>query len=167
MKKSLFILAPIAAVLLAGMGTAQAASNAQITITANVTQATCDVSLSTANLDLGNYSVAQFTQVATPVTGSTKTFTVGLSNCEAPSTQGDIAGLVISGQTLAGNTNIFNSTGTNTGIMLSQVTAPTTYLSAGDTLDVATASATPAVGDFNGKTLSLQAAVASASTDAD
>lgn len=167
MRKSIFTLAPIAAVLLAGTGIAQAASNAQMTITANVVAATCDVSLSNPNLDLGNYSKSAFTAVATPVTSSVKTFTVGLSNCETPAKAGDTASLIVTGQTLGGNPNIFNSTGTNTGVMLSEVATPTSYITTGQKLKVATAGATPAAGDFNAKSLSLQAGLASTSTTPD
>ncbi|WP_447870172.1 hypothetical protein [Serratia fonticola] len=56
MRKSIFTLAPAALVLLAVAGNAQAATNAQLTVTANVVAATCDVSLSTNSLDLGNFS---------------------------------------------------------------------------------------------------------------
>lgn len=161
MRNSIFTLTPAALVLLAMTGNVQAASNAQLTVTANVVAATCDVSLSTNNLELGNYSPTQFTGIATPIATSQKKFTVGLNNCEVPKAAGDKANLVISGQTLGGNPNLFNSTGTNTGIMLSQVETPTTYINAGDKLLVATAGATPAVGDFNTKTLSLQAGLAS------
>ncbi|WP_332624469.1 hypothetical protein [Klebsiella grimontii] len=167
MCKSILALVPVAATLLAGAGVAQAASNAQMTITANVVAATCDVSLSNANLDLGNYSKSAFSNVATPIASSVKTFTVGLNNCETPAAAGDQANLIVSGQTLGGNPNIFNSTGTNTGIMLSEVTSPTTYITAGQKLSVATAGTTPAKGDFNTKTLSLQAGLASASTTPD
>ncbi len=100
MRKSIFTLAPVVAALLAGFGVAQAASNAQMTITANVVAATCDVSLSNASLDLGNYSKSAFTAVATPVASSVKTFTVGLNNCETPAAAGDQASLIVSGQTL-------------------------------------------------------------------
>lgn len=167
MRKSSFTLVPIVAALFAGSGAAQAASNAQMTITANVVASTCDVSLSNANLDLGNYSKTAITAVATPVTQSIKTFTVGLSNCETPAAAGAQANLIVTGQTLGGNPNIFNSTGTNTGIMLSKVTSPTTYITAGQKLSVATAGATPATGDFNAKTLSLQAGLASTSLTPD
>ncbi|OMQ23693.1 fimbrial protein [Serratia oryzae] len=166
MRKSVFMVAPVVA-LLAGMGIAQAATNAQITITANVVASTCDVSISTGNMDLGNFALADFTAVATPVADSVKKFTVGLNNCETPMAEGDTANLIVSGQTLAANPNIFNTTGTNTGVMLSEVATPTAYISAGDKLTVATAGATPAAGDFNGKTLSLQAALASTSTTPD
>ncbi|HGM5491180.1 TPA: fimbrial protein [Serratia fonticola] len=161
MRKTILFLTPAALVLLAVAGNVQAASNAQMTITANVVAATCDVSLSTNNLDLGNFAPAQFTGVATPIPSSQKTFTVGLSNCETPLAAADKANLVISGQTLAGNPNLFNSTGTNTGVMLNEVSAPAAYFTNGQKLSVATAGATPAPGDFNAKTLSLQAGLAS------
>lgn len=167
MRKSIFTLAPVVATLLAGSGVAQAASNAQMTITANVVAATCDVSLSNTNLDLGNYSKSAFTSVATPVTQSVKTFTVGLSNCETPAKAGDKASLIVTGQTLGGNPNIFNSTGTNTGVMISEVATPTAYITSGQKLAVATAGATPAAGDFNAKSIRLQAGLASTSTTPD
>ncbi|WP_422527421.1 fimbrial protein [Serratia fonticola] len=167
MRKSIFTLAPVVAALLAGSGVAQAASNAQMTITANVVAATCDVSLSNPSLDLGNYSKSAFTTVATPVTASVKTFTVGLSNCETPAKAGDKASLIVTGQTLGGNPNIFNSTGTNTGVMLSETATPTKYITNGQKLAVATAGATPTAGDFNAKSLSLQAGLASTSTTPD
>ncbi|WP_025123102.1 MULTISPECIES: fimbrial protein [unclassified Serratia (in: enterobacteria)] len=165
MRKNLLTLTPAALLLLAVAGGAQAASNAQITITGTVVAATCDVSLSTNNLDLGNYTPAQFTGVATPIPASQHPFTVGLSNCQTPLAASDAAGLVVTGQTLAGNTNMFNTTGTNTGVMLRQASAPAgTYISNGDKLTVATAGTTPSAADFNGQTLSLTAGLASTST---
>ncbi len=147
------------------MSYANAASNAQINITADVVAATCDVSLSTPAMDLGNYAQKDFTAVATPVAASTKQFTVGINNCDTPLAIGDTANLVISGQTLGGNPNIFNSTGTNTGIMLNQK-GSATYLKNGDKLNVASAS-TPDAADFNTKVITLEAGVASTSTTAD
>lgn len=167
MRKSIFTLAPVVLAVLVGTNMAQAANNAQMTVTANVVAATCDVSLSTTNLDLGNYSKTAFTAIATPVATSIRNFTVGLSNCEAPTTAGDKANLIVSGQTLGGNPNMFNTTGTNTGIMLSETSSPTAYITTGQKLSVATAGATPAAGDFNAKSLSLQAGLASTSTTPD
>jgi major type 1 subunit fimbrin (pilin) len=141
---------------------AHAASNAQMTITADVVAATCDVSLSTSAMDLGNYSPSQFTAVATPVAESTKQFTVGINNCDTPLAAGDTANLVISGQTLGGNPNIFNSTGTNSGIMLNEK-GSSTFLKNGDKLNVASAT-TPDPADFNGKIITLEAGVASTGT---
>jgi len=168
MSTFMFKTAPVALLLLAAAGTAHAANNAQITITANVVAATCDVSLSTNNLDLGNFTPSQFTTVAVPVTASVKKFTVGINNCETPKAASDTASLVVSGQTLGGNTNMFNSTGTNTGIMLSQTATPSTYIKNGDKILLATAaSSEPSAADLNGKTLSLQAGLASTSSTAD
>ncbi|WP_337262277.1 MULTISPECIES: fimbrial protein [unclassified Serratia (in: enterobacteria)] len=169
MRKSLLTLTPAALLLLTAVNGAQAASNAQITITGTVVAATCDVSLSTNNLDLGNYTPSQFTGVATPVPASQHPFTVGLSNCESPVAAGDTASLVVTGQTLGGNPNMFNNTGTNTGVMLREASAPAgTYISSGEKLTVATAGATPSAADFNGRTLSLTAGLAStASSGAD
>ncbi|KFK96374.1 MULTISPECIES: fimbrial protein [unclassified Serratia (in: enterobacteria)] len=164
MRKTILILTPAALLLMAVAGNAQAATNAQLTVTANVVAATCDVSLSTNNLDLGNYAPSQFTGVATPIPSSQKTFTVGLNNCQVPAQAADTANLVVSGQTLGGNPNLFNSTGTNTGIMLNQVATPNSYITNGQKLLVATAGATPAASDFNSKTLSLQAGLASTTT---
>lgn len=167
MRKSMMMLAPVAAILFAGTSISHAASNAEITITGNVVASTCDVSVSNPNLDLGNFAKAAFTGVATPVPASIKTFTVGLSNCGTPLAAGDKAGIIVSGQTLGGNPNIFNSTGTNTGVMLSPVATPTAYISAGQKLNIATAGTTPAVGDFNGKSIRLQAGLASSSATPD
>lgn len=167
MRNSIYSMAPIALALLACSSVANAASNATMNITANVVAATCDVSVSNSTLDLGNFTKTDFISVAKPIASSLKTFTVGLSNCEKPKVAGDKANLVISGQTLGGNPNIFNSTGTNTGVMISQVSTPSTYLSAGEKIAVATAGATPAVGDFNGKSVSLQAGLASTSMTPD
>ena len=167
MRKSFFTLAPVVTSLLTGSGVAQAASNAQMNITANVVAATCDVSVSNPSLDLGNYSKSAFDTVATPVASSVKTFTVGLNNCEAPAAAGDTASLIVSGQTLGGYPNIFNSTGTNTGVMLSEVGKPTAYITAGQKLLVAKAGETPASGEFTAKSLSLQAGLASTSLTPD
>lgn len=164
MRKTLLNLTPAALLLLAITGVAQAASNAQITITGTVVASTCDVSISTNNLDLGNYTPAQFTGVSTPISESQHPFTVGINNCGTPLAAGDTANLVVTGQTLGGNTNMFNSTGTNTGVMLSLASSPTSYISSGEKLLIATAGATPASADFNGKTLSMNAGLASTTT---
>lgn len=164
MRKSYSTLAAFGLAILASTSVAHAASNAQLTVTANVAASTCDVSLSTSNLDLGNYTADNFgKQIATPIASSIKSFTVGLNSCTLPGNAGDTANLIVSGQTLGGNPNMFNSTGTNTGIMLSQAATPTNYIKAGDKLLVATAGSSPSVADFNAKTLSLQAGLASTS----
>lgn len=166
-RNTLFTLAPVALLLLSVTGGAQAASNAQITIAGNVQAATCDVNISTNNLDLGTFTPKDFTAVATPVTGSIKKLELRLSNCDAPLAAGDKAGLVVTGQTLVGHTNIFSSGNTNTGVMLSKVSTPSTYISNGETLTVATAATPPDANDFNGHPLTLQAGLATGSTAAD
>lgn len=165
MCKNIFTLTPVALVLLAIAGNTQAASNAQITITANVVDVTCDVSLSTNNLDLGNWMPGAFpATVATPIANSKKTFTVGINNCGTPAAS-KVAGLTVIGPVLGGNPNLFNNTGTNTGVMLNLLSTPDTYINNGETLSVATADATtPTPGDFNAKQLSLQAGLASTAT---
>lgn len=169
MTKFMFNMAPAAAlVMLFAASSANAANNAQITITANVVAATCDVSMSSNNLDLGNFTPSQFTTVAVPVTESVKKFTVGINNCETPKAASDTANLVVTGQTLGGNPNMFNSTGTNTGIMISQVATPTNYIQTGEKILVATAAASdPSSSDLNAKSLAFQAGLASTSTSAD
>lgn len=167
MRKSIMTLVPVAMVILASTGAAKAASNAQMTITGNVVASTCDVSVSNSNLDLGNFAKSSFTTIATPVADSIKPFTVGLSNCDAPTAAGDQAKVVISGQTLGGNPNMFNSTGTNAGVMISLVSTPNAFVKAGDNLLVATASDPASVADFNGKAISLQAGLASTSLTPD
>lgn len=164
MRKSLLVLAPTSLLLLAVTGTALASANAQITITASVVASTCDVSLSTNNLDLGNYTASQFSSVATPISESQHPFTVGINNCQAPKAAGDTASLVVTGQTLAGYSNMFNNTDTNTGVMLSLASTPSSYITNGQKLLVATAGEKPAASDFNGKTLSLNAGLASTTT---
>ena len=168
MRKSIFSLAPAAVILLAAGNYAHAATNAQLTITANVVASTCDVSLSTSNLDLGNYSPKDFKAAgaAKPIAASQKTFTVGLSGCETPEA-GATAGVTVSGQTLAGNPNIFNASGTNAGVMLSIVDAADTYFTNGQKLELAKAGETAPTdaSDFNGKTMSLKVGLASASAD--
>lgn len=161
MRKSIFTLAPVVVALLAGMGVAQAAPNAQINITASVVNSTCDVSLNQSNLDLGNFTKSDFSAVNAPVTKSVKNFMVSLSNCAGTPVKADTASLTVTGSTLGSATNIFNTnTNSNTGVMLSTVAEPTKYITAGQKLTVATAGDTPTAGEFNGKSLSLQAGLA-------
>ncbi|EHH6605190.1 type 1 fimbrial protein [Escherichia coli] len=168
MSKLVITLVPVALALMVSANNSYAASNAQITISANVSASTCDVSLSSNTLDLGNWSPSAFgAQTAKPVAGSIKSFTVGLNNCDVPKAAADKANLIVTGQTLGGNPNMFNSTGTNTGIMLSQVATPTAYINNGDKINIATASTPPGVSDFNTKIVKLQAGVASSATTAD
>ena len=163
MHKTPLALTPAALLLLMASGTTQAASNAQLTVTANVVASTCDIFLSTNNLDLGNHAQSQFTSVLTPLAASNQTFTISLNNCDAPAAS-KVASVAISGQTLGGYPTLFNTSGTNTGITFNKV-GSSEYLKSGDELVVATADGeSPSVGNFNGKSLSLQAGLASSVT---
>lgn len=164
MRKSVFTFSALFSALFVVAGAAQAASNAEMTITSNVVAATCDVSVSNPNLELGNFSKTAFKDVRKPVAASIKKFTVGLSNCEAPAADG-VASLKVTGPTMGGNNDMFNNTGTNTGIMLSLQDSADKYIQSGELLEVAKAGSTPQAGDFNNKMLSLQAGLASYSTE--
>jgi len=159
----------IALALLAAMGSAQAASNAEITITGNVVKVTCDVSLSKTALDLGNWAPADFTAASTPITGSIKQFTVSLNDCAGTPLAGEQASLLVSGQTLAGFNSIFQGSAGdngNVGVMIAPVATPTAYISAGDSILNTTAGTPPALSDFNGQEIALQAGLASSSATA-
>ena len=92
MRKSVFTFSSLFASLFVVAGAAQAAPNAEMTITSNVVAGTCDVSVSNANLDLGNFSKTDFTEPRKPVADSIKKFTVGLSNCDTPRGRGEPEG---------------------------------------------------------------------------
>jgi major type 1 subunit fimbrin (pilin) len=165
MRKSLFAIAPAALLLMSVAGTSQAADNAVVTIQGNIQAATCDVTASTSLLDLGTHKPSAFTAAKTPVADSTKPFTLTLSNCDVGTdTVEHTASLMVDGNTLTGNTNIFsdNSTG-EYGVMINEA-GKTTYVNAGDEIEVAKTSATPVAGDLNGKMLSMEASLASLST---
>ncbi|WP_422528796.1 fimbrial protein [Serratia fonticola] len=166
MRKSFLALAVS---LFAIVGSAQAANNAEITITGNVVKVTCDVNLSKTTLDLGNWAPASFTAASTPVAGSVKQFSVGLTNCAGTPTAGEKASLMVGGQTLAGHSTIFQGaagSSSNVGVMISPVDTPTAYIATGDHILETIAGATPALGDFEGQQIILQAALAASSTPA-
>lgn len=164
MHKILLTLTPVTLLCCTLMGGAQAATNSTIQITGTVVAATCDVSSSTASLDLGNHSPSAFTAVATPVADSVRQFSVGLSNCQNPLDIGDTANLIVTGTTLGGSTNIFNTSGTNAGVMLSLTSTPTVFINSGDELLVATATTTTDATDFNNQSLTFNAGMASSSS---
>lgn len=164
MHKILSTLPPAALLLLTLVNGAQAASNTTVQITGSVVAATCDVSSSTTNLDLGNYTPGDFTAVATPIADSVQQFVVSLTNCQNPLEIDDTANLVVAGTTLGGSTNIFNTSGTNAGVMLSQTSTPTAFINTGDKLLVSTATKTTDASDFNGKSLRFNAGLASSSS---
>ena len=163
MHKTSLALTPAALLLLIASGTTQAASNAQLTVTANVVASTCDILLSTNNLDIGNHAQSMFTSVSTPVAASNKTFKISLNNCDAPAAS-KVASVAITGKTLGGYPTLFNTTDTNTGITFNKV-GSSEYLKSGDELVLASADGeSPKAADFNGKSLSLQAGLASSVT---
>jgi len=163
MRKSLFTLAPAALLLMSVAGISNAADNAVITVQGNIQAATCDVTSSTSLLDLGTHKPAAFTAAGakTPVPASTKGFTLHLSNCDvATDTVAHTASLIIDGNTLFGNNNIFSDDATGGyGVMFNKA-SETTYFDAGTEIEVAKTSDTPAPGDLNGKILSLEASLA-------
>lgn len=167
MRKTLLTLTPFSLLLLAMTGGAQAASNTTVQITGNVVAATCDVSSSVTSLDLGNYTPADFSGVATPIKSSEHQFAVSLTNCQNPQASGDTANLMVSGATLAGNPKIFNTTGTNTGVMLSQSSATDVFIQSGQKLNIATATKTTDASDFNGSSLVFNVGMAASSAQAD
>ncbi|WP_235424258.1 fimbrial protein [Citrobacter koseri] len=92
---------------LSGMSYIPAAgANAKLTITAPVVSATCEINLLTpANLLMGNFVADDFAQNGG--TASLGVISMGVENCEGDS-GGMNAQIVVSGETLTGNTSIFN-----------------------------------------------------------
>ncbi|MCW2481819.1 fimbrial protein [Candidatus Symbiopectobacterium sp. NZEC135] len=166
MKKSLFALAPLALLLLVA-NNASAASNAQITITGSVVATSCDINLSTTSLDLGNVAQADFASTRQPIASSQRDFALTLSNCGTPEAS-QVAQVQVTGSTLSGENNIFNSDTTrNTGVMLTDATNSSGFIDNNAVLTIATADASaPQASDFNGQRLSLRAGLASTATDA-
>ncbi|WP_411755648.1 fimbrial protein [Serratia sp. (in: enterobacteria)] len=146
MRTALLNLSPAALLLLASTGTALAASNAMITIEANIVTATCDVSV-TDRLNLGNHTKGIFTVANSFIDTTAQSFDVRISNCEKPLAEGDTASLRISGSTLSGGgNNIFNpNNSSNIGVMVKNNGA---LLQSGDKILVGTAGTTPVIGDF-------------------
>ncbi|NIF47403.1 type 1 fimbrial protein [Enterobacter sp. Ap-1006] len=148
MRKSFYTLAPAALLMMAAMVPAQAAgSNGIITISGNVSKATCDVVMSTPALNIGNFVATDFSTAKTPVAGSKNDFKVELNNCSDPAA-GDttgIASLIVTAPTLTLHDDMFNTESTSdVGIMLSKK-GETTYISNKEAVKLAEfdASATP------------------------
>lgn len=122
MRKSLFSLAPIAVLMMAISAPTQAANNAEITVTGNVSHGTCDVKLSQTMLSLGNFTADDFPITAKdPVAGSEKTFKVGLENCSLLSSaaKDGTAALIVTGSNVELHQDMFNSDiKSTTGIQL-------------------------------------------------
>lgn len=112
MRKSLFSLAPIAVLMMAISAPTQAANNAEITVTGNVSHGTCDVKLSQTMLTLGNFTADDFpTTAKEPIADSKKTFKVGLENCSLLSSaaKDGTAALIVTGSNVELHPDMFNS----------------------------------------------------------
>lgn len=101
------LLAPVAAFIMA-VGTAQAATNAQVTITGQIAAATCDLNVTHSNIDLGTVISSDVT-AAGPITSTSKDFTLNLSNCTQDGEESTAVSLFSKGTALAVNTNYFNN----------------------------------------------------------
>lgn len=90
----------------------QAATNAQVTITGQIAAATCDLSVTKNNIDLGTY-VSSTISANAVITGSSKDFTLNLTNCSADydgTAQGAVpVSLYATGTALAADNNYFNN----------------------------------------------------------
>lgn len=91
----------------------QAATNAQVTITGQIAAATCDLSVTKNNIDLGTYVSSTINTADAVITGSSKDFTLNLTNCSTDydgTAQGAVpVSLYATGTALAANNNYFNN----------------------------------------------------------
>ncbi|MBP9642108.1 MAG: type 1 fimbrial protein [Budvicia sp.] len=111
------LLAPVAAFIMS-VGTAQAATNAQVTITGQIAAATCDLNVTNSNIDLGTVVSSDVT-VAGPIATTSKDFTLNLSNCTQDGETGTVVSMLSKGTALAANTNYFNNVdGGTVGVQL-------------------------------------------------
>ncbi|NIF31802.1 type 1 fimbrial protein [Enterobacter sp. Cy-643] len=111
MRKSFYTLAPAALLMMAAMTPAQAAGkNATLTVTANITAATCDVVLGSPALELGSFTSAELATAMTPV--NTQKVDVSLKNCSTPTSK-NVANFIVTGATTASNSAVFNSVSTS------------------------------------------------------
>lgn len=101
------LLAPVAAFIMT-VGTAQAATNAQVTITGQIAAATCDLNVTNSNIDLGTVISSDVT-AAGPIVSTSKDFTLNLSNCSQDGEEGTVVSMFSKGTALAVNTNYFNN----------------------------------------------------------
>ncbi|NIF23460.1 fimbrial protein [Candidatus Pantoea multigeneris] len=129
MRKSTFILAPVALILLAASGSALAAGkNATLSVTANISKTTCDVNLTRDAIDLGNFTKADFSAANPKEPIKSDTVTVSLANCQA-TTEDGTASLIITGETLAAHADMFNiSPSDDIAIMVADLATPDDYI---------------------------------------
>lgn len=101
------LLAPVAAFIMS-VGTAQAATNAQVTITGQIAAATCDLNVTNSNIDLGTV-ISSEVATAGAIASTSKDFTLSLSNCTQDGKEGTAVSLFSKGTALAANTSYFNN----------------------------------------------------------
>lgn len=97
-----------------------AQQNATVTFTGAIANATCDVSASQKNIDLGTHAAKSVTDIAVPL--ATKNFNLTLNNCSDASTDplGVPLVVVTAGNSLAGYSDLFADTNaTQIGVKLS------------------------------------------------
>lgn len=103
------------------MGAAQAATNAQVTITGQIAAATCDLNVTKNNIDLGTF-VPTGILANSVITGSSENFTLNLSDCTHDydtTLTGNAVNLYAKGTALAANTAYFNNqNGATVGVKL-------------------------------------------------
>lgn len=100
------------------MGSTQAETNAQVTITGQISAATCDLNVTKNNIDLGTY-VPTGIAANSVITGSSENFTLNLSGCTKAVTGVVPVSLYAKGTALAANTNYFNNVdGATVGVKL-------------------------------------------------
>ncbi|MEX6118870.1 fimbrial protein [Providencia hangzhouensis] len=104
------------------MGAAQAATNAQITITGQIAAATCDLNVTKNNIDLGTFVPTGILANAV-IAGSSENFTLNLSNCtkdyDSTAVGATAVNLYAKGTALAANTAYFNNKdGATVGVKL-------------------------------------------------
>lgn len=107
-KKNLIVLSIAAG--LGFSGAAMSATNAQVTVTGNIAAATCDLSVTNTNIDLGTFISSDIENVGT-IAGSTHNFDMSLSNCsqEFDGESGKFVQMYAKGTALAANTSLFNN----------------------------------------------------------
>ncbi|GKX61609.1 hypothetical protein SOASR032_01780 [Pragia fontium] len=121
-KQKLF-LAPIAALVMISCST-QAATNAQITITGQISSATCDLNVTQSNIDLGTV-ISGDVATAGAIASTSKDFTLNLTNCSADQGESSVMSLFAKGTPLAANTSYFNNIdGGTVGVQLTAAGQP-------------------------------------------
>lgn len=127
MKKTRFVLASAALLLLALGVSKNAAADATITITGAVSASSCTVVLNPTVLNLGNHQPGAFTAALTPVAASARNFTIELQDCSGTAGAGSELFVVVTGITEPTANTLFMPSGAsgNVGVMLSTSGMPT------------------------------------------